>query len=65
MSEFYAFASENPWLSSFLGLLVLAAWSGPWCFLRRLVRSSDIQAKGWPTSPNMDADGDINHPKKD
>lgn len=65
MSDFYAFAGDHPFLTSFLGLLVLAAWSGPWSVFRRVIRSFDIQAHGWPTAPLMDADGDIIHPKKD
>lgn len=65
MSEFYAFASENPFLTFFLGVLVLVAWSGPWAVLRRVIRSIDIQTNGWPTAPLMDADGDIIHPPKD
>lgn len=34
-------------------------------YLKRRIRSKDIQARGWPTLPNMDADGDIVHPEKE
>ena len=31
----------------------------------RWLRSRNIARHGWPTAPNMDADGDIVHPKQE
>jgi hypothetical protein len=54
------FASENPWLSFFLSYIILhtLCW-----VINRILRTIKVLARGWPTMPNMDADGDIVHQK--
>lgn len=37
----------------------------PYLAYNRRLRSLNIRARGWPTAPLMDADGDIVHPPKD
>lgn len=75
MSEFYAFASENPFLTWFLAwaifpvcsmiaTILTAPFRFPYLAYKRRLRSGDIQSRGWPTAPLMDADGDIVHPDK-
>lgn len=73
MSEFLAFASEHPftaWLLSWIvipiGLTVVKVIGIPFYLAsasyNRHLRSLNIRARGWPTNPLMDADGDIVHP---
>ena len=69
MTEFFQFASENPWLTWALAwgiwpvaqVLVAPFKYGFQAYNRRL-RSQNIARRGWPTQSLMDADGDIVHP---
>lgn len=36
-----------------------------WAAYNRHLRSTNIREQGWPTTPNMDADGDLVAQKKD
>lgn len=67
MKEVYEFASGSPWLAFFM------FWIGCWTVVsiayvplklaNRVLRCINIAIRGYPTIPNMDADGDIVHPK--
>jgi len=61
MSTFLEFASNNPFMTLFLSYIFLyflvAAFN-------RILRTIKVLVRGWPTAPNMDADGDIVHPKR-
>lgn len=74
MESFYAFASENPFLTWFLAWgiwpvcsMITSVLTAPLvCALNaynRSLRARNIRIHGWPSSPLMDADGDIVHPK--
>lgn len=63
----WIFADHHPYIA-FFALCVAAGtitaplrWS--WMAYNRFLRSKNIAARGWPTAPLMDADGDIVHPK--
>jgi len=66
MSEFYRFASDNPWLTFFL------AWIAAWVIchfgnllINRTYRTIKVCVRGWPPS-HLDADGDWKpEPEKD
>ena len=63
------FAKANP------GYTLLIVWVLAWAFVQpfkfawlaynRKLRAANIAAHGYPTTPNMDADGDIVHTKCD
>jgi hypothetical protein len=63
------FAMANPGWTVCIVLIVCYAITRPFRYIymgyRRKLRSHDIQTHGWPTTPNMDADGDIIHPNKE
>lgn len=69
MSGFWTFANSWP-LTALITIWILA-----WAFVQpfryafrayaRKCRSQNIQAQGWPTNPNMDADGDLVYPDKE
>ena len=59
------FVGSHPFLSFLLICAAYYAWKYPWHVLKRAIRSRDIQKHGWPTAPNMDADGDLVFPDKD
>ncbi len=71
MTEFYAFATAQPFLT---WCLALGIWVIPWViaipfsfFIKaynRHLRSRNIKINGWPDHPLMDADGDIVHPPR-
>lgn len=76
MSDFYTFASNQPFLTwclawgifpicAMIGRILTAPFRYPYLAYKRKLRSKDIQARGWPTAHLMDADGDIVHPTKD
>jgi hypothetical protein len=69
MTEFYAFASNSPYLTFFLFWIVGWTVTTPIAYIcrayNRRLRSKNIAARGWPTNPLMDADGDIVHSKDD
>ncbi len=60
MTELLSFADDHPFLVFFLALLFL---SFTYCVVVRLYRVVMVSIRGWPTAPNMDADGDIVHPR--
>lgn len=51
----YQFATESPWLTFFLLLLVTETIFRIW---NRLMRHLNVKAKGWPPE-HLDADGDF------
>lgn len=73
MTEVLSFMADHPVLSWFLAW---GLWPVCWATsailttpfnaaLRaygRYLRAKNIRARGWPTAPLMDADGDIVHP---
>lgn len=70
MSDFYAFASAHPGLTWLLAwgiwpvcwmikTILVAPFRYPFLAFNRHCRTKNIAAHGWPTNPNMDADGDI------
>lgn len=77
MSELFTFAGNHPFLTWMLAwgiwpvcwtiqAVLTAPIKYPYYAYKRRLRSKDIQARGWPTAPLMDADGDIIHkPSKD
>ena len=73
MNAFYAFATENPYLTWFLAWgiwpvcwMLTSVLTAPFGFAfkayNRTLRAKNIRAHGWPTAKLMDADGDIVHP---
>lgn len=63
------FATANPGYT-FLIVWVLAwAWVQPfkyaWLAYNRMLRARSIAAHGYPTTPHMDADGDLVYPECD
>ncbi len=64
----WEFAKDSP-VIAFLMVWVLA-WAATrpfyfaWLAYNRKLRSANIAAHGWPTHPNMDADGDLVFPDK-
>lgn len=62
MTEFYAFASANGWLTFFLfwivGWVITVIVSQPFRIFNRWMRSRNIAARGWPPE-HLDADGDF------
>lgn len=69
MTHLTEFASVNPWLTFFMFWIgcytIVAPFKIIWLCWNRYLRSKDIQSHGYPTMPNMDADGDIVHPEED
>ncbi|HEX5933761.1 MAG TPA: hypothetical protein VFY63_06320 [Pseudorhizobium sp.] len=76
MNNLLQFAGEHPFLTwclawsiwpvcSMVGKILSAPFFYPYLAYKRHLRSADIRARGWPTAPLMDADGDIVHPPKD
>lgn len=70
LSGFWDFASAHPfwaWMISWCIWVVPAAIAAPFnavfLFWNRWLRHRNIALHGWPTTPSMDADGDIVHPK--
>ena len=69
MTTFYEFASESPFLTFFLALIVAGvlktAIRTPFHIWNRYCRSRNIRERGWPPS-HLDADGDWKpEPSKD
>lgn len=60
MTDFYSFASENPWLTFFLSWVVFDALLKLW---NRTLRHWNIQKHGYPP-PHCDADGDFKEESK-
>lgn len=61
---FWTWATVH-WFLSFI--LFLALLNIPVVFMKLIVRTYRffiLMHHGWPTMPNMDADGDIVHPKR-
>ena len=63
MKDFYIFAGEHPLLVFALACVISSIIYYPFSLIHRWIRHRNIVAKGWPTMPNMDADGDIVHPE--
>lgn len=61
----YRFAVEAPFLFFCAIIAVYYGWKCPFIVIKRMIRSKDIQRHGWPTAPNMDADGDLVFENKD
>lgn len=59
------FAGQNPLTFFIIVCCTYYAWKAPWLVVKRALRSRDIQRHGWPTAPNMDADGDLVFEDKD
>ena len=73
MTDFFAFASEHPFLT---WLLAWGIWPVTWAAqhiltfpfslafkaYNRHLRARNIRRHGWPVNKLMDADGDIIHP---
>lgn len=57
------FMGESPFLTFFLALILASVIKYPFVVLKRYLRHRDISKHGWPTTPNMDADGDIVQPE--
>jgi len=64
MIEFLQFTFQNFW--TWLGVMILIGVPVNFCLrvISRLIRSSNIKAKGWPP-PHLDADGDFKPEPKD
>jgi hypothetical protein len=69
MTEFFEFAKASPFLALCIIIATYYAIKAPFVAVQfiwnRYMRSKNIAARGWPTAPNMDADGDIVHPEKE
>lgn len=74
MSDILSFVGEHQLLTwclawiiwpitSMVSTIAVAPFRYPYLAYKRRLRSHDIQARGWPTAPFMDADGDIVMPK--
>ena len=50
------FALANPYLTAFVVCFAIYA---VFMITNRFFRSRNIKNSGWPTNPNMDADGDL------
>lgn len=61
MTEFWQWATVH-WFLTFL--VASAVISGIFRTINRVLRTVKVIARGWPTAPLMDADGDIVHPEK-
>lgn len=63
----WVFADHHPLVSFFMLGIVAGTITAPlrwaWMAYNRHLRHKNIIARGWPTAPLMDADGDIVHPK--
>ncbi len=59
------FAAQSPFTFFIIVCCLYYGWKAPWIVLKRAIRSRDIQRHGWPTAPNMDADGDLVFKDKD
>ena len=53
-------ALANPYLTA---LIVASSIHLPFSVITRIYRVIMVCARGWPTAPLMDADGDIVHPE--
>ncbi|TJW14347.1 MAG: hypothetical protein E5W82_10235 [Mesorhizobium sp.] len=73
MNDFYNFAGAHPVVTFFLAwgiwpvcwtvqIVLTVPFRLAFAAYNRRLRSLNIRAHGWPTSPLMDADGDIVHP---
>ncbi len=65
MTEFFSFAGDHPFLFVILLYAITRPFRYAYLAYRYRLRCLNIGARGWPTTPNMDADGDIVHPEKD
>lgn len=71
MADLFTFMGNHPFLT---WCIAWAIWPICWTIqapfslafraYNRALRSRNIAARGWPTAPLMDADGDIVHPPK-
>lgn len=75
MADVLSFAGDHPYLTWFMAWgiwpvcwMLTSVLTAPFtCAFRaynRHLRASNIRAHGWPSAPNMDADGDIILPKE-
>lgn len=56
--SFYEFATNSPWLTFFLAIVVLFAVELPFKIVNRFFRHLNIRKAGWPPA-HCDADGDL------
>lgn len=68
MDALLNFAGEHPFVALLLALVAAGVATSPFRYgfraYNRSLRARNIAARGWPTNPLMDADGDIVHPEK-
>ena len=67
MSGLYQFMGDHPIVTVLLAWCAAEVLTAPFKYgfkaYNRRCRSENIKAKGWPSNPNMDADGDLIYPK--
>lgn len=56
---FLNWISENPYWSFFVAWILVESLARMWS---RAMRMLMVRKHGWPTVPNMDADGDLVYP---
>lgn len=60
----YEFMGEHQVLTVILALIAGSVAIWPFRLVNRWIRHRNIVARGWPTHPQMDADGDIVEPRQ-
>ena len=59
----FDFAKDSPFVALLMVWIIAWAFTRPFAYAfkayNRRMRSRNIAARGWPTNPRMDADGDI------